>query len=236
MANLLTLNGVETGYGSGQVLFGIDLQIQAGEMATLLGRNGMGKTTTIRTIMGLHPCQAGSITFRDTEIQNQPPQSIARMGMALVPEGRQIFPNLSVKENLIAFAANRSRQRDPWTVEKVYALFPALQERAHISGRNLSGGQQQMLAIGRALLTNPHLLILDEATEGLAPLLRRQIWQILTQIKEMGQTILIVDKYVDKLIAVADHHTIVERGHVVWQGRSGELDSERALLSRYLGV
>lgn len=233
---LLAIKGLETGYGSGQVLFGIDLQIQSGEMVTLLGRNGMGKTTTIRTIMGLHPCQAGLIEFRGQAIQNRSPQSIAQKGIALVPEGRQIFPNLSVRENLIAFAANRSQQADPWTLEKIYALFPDLEQRANISGRSLSGGQQQMLAIGRALMTNPHLLILDEATEGLAPLLREQIWQILTQIKATGQTILVVDKYVEKLIAVADRHTIIERGRVVWHGSSSQLDQERELLDRYLGV
>ena len=235
-APLLNVTGLESSYGSGQVLFGIDLMIHEGEMATLLGRNGMGKTTTVRSIMGLQPTHGGVIEFHGQAIQNHRPQAIAQMGIGLVPEGRQIFPNLSVKENLIAFAANRSEKPDPWTLEKIYALFPVLQEREKLSGRSLSGGEQQMLAIGRALMTNPSLLILDEATEGLAPLLRELIWQVLVQIKETGQTILVIDKYVNKLMAVADQHTIIDRGRVVWQGSSAELAKNPTLLQQYLGV
>ncbi len=233
---LLTVADLASGYGDGQVLFGLNLAIAPGTMATLLGRNGMGKTTTVRAIMGLQPCQHGTITFRGQPIQNRRPQIIARLGIALVPEGRQIFPNLTVRENLIAFAARRNAQPDPWTLDKIYALFPILQERADHSGRQLSGGEQQMLAIGRALMTNPHLLILDEATEGLAPLLREQIWRVLATIKAAGQTILVIDKYVDQLLAVADQHTLIERGRVVWQGDSAELRRQEQLLHRYLGV
>ena len=236
MTTLLSLENLSTGYGSGQVLFDIDLQIGVGEMATLLGRNGMGKTTTVRTIMGLQPCQAGTIRFRGEPIQNRRPQVIAQRGIALVPEGRQIFPNLTVRENLVAFAANRNGQAEPWTLERIYDLFPILRDRAHNMGRQLSGGEQQMLAIGRALMTNPHLLILDEATEGLAPLLRAQIWAVLAQIKALGQTVLVIDKYVDQLIAIADQHTVIERGRVIWQGGSAELAGRRDLLRRSLGV
>ena len=236
MTTLLSLENLSTGYGSGQVLFDIDLQIGVGEMATLLGRNGMGKTTTVRTIMGLQPCQAGTIRFRGEPIQNRRPQVIAQRGIALVPEGRQIFPNLTVRENLVAFAANRNGQAEPWTLERIYDLFPILRDRAHNMGRQLSGGEQQMLAIGRALMTNPHLLILDEATEGLAPLLRAQIWAVLAQIKALGQTVLVIDKYVEQLIAIADQHTVIERGRVIWQGRSAELAGRRDLLRRSLGV
>lgn len=236
MTPLLSISNLSTGYGSGQVLFDLTLQVNTGAMATLLGRNGMGKTTTVRTIMGLQPCPAGSIHFRGEPIQNRRPQAIAAKGIALVPEGRQIFPNLTVRENLVAFAANRSEQAEPWTLDRIYDLFPILRERAQHMGRQLSGGEQQMLAIGRALMTNPHLLILDEATEGLAPLLRAQIWEVLAQIKALGQTILVIDKYVDQLIAIADHHTLIERGRVVWQGNSVALADRRDLLQRYLGV
>jgi branched-chain amino acid transport system ATP-binding protein len=236
MTTLLSVNNLCTGYGSGQVLFDLDLQIGAGQMATLLGRNGMGKTTTVRSIMGLQPCHAGTIHFRGAPIQNARPQRIAQRGIALVPEGRQIFPNLTVRENLVAFAANRSGQAAPWTLDRVYDLFPILWERAGHMGRQLSGGEQQMLAIGRALMTNPHLLILDEATEGLAPLLRAQIWDVLAQIKALGQTVLVIDKYVDQLLAIADQHTLIERGRVVWQGASAELAARADLLQRYLGV
>lgn len=236
MAPLLTINNLVTGYGTGQVLFDLNLQIEAGEMATLLGRNGMGKTTTVRTILGLQPCHAGTIEFRGRPIQHRRPQVIARQGIALVPEGRQIFPNLTVRENLVAFADNRSGRTEPWTLEAIYELFPILQERADLPGRQLSGGEQQMLAIGRALMTNPHLLILDEATEGLAPLLREQIWQVLVTIKAMGQTILIIDKYVDQLIAIADQHTLITRGRVVWQGSSAALTQRYELLQHHLGI
>jgi branched-chain amino acid transport system ATP-binding protein len=233
---LLTVEGLETAYGASQVLFGLSLHIGAGEVATLLGRNGMGKTTTVRSILGLTPPRAGAITFRGERIERRAADRIARAGIAVVPEGRQVFPNLTVRENLVAFADNRSGARDPWTLERVYALFPRLQERAQNLGNQLSGGEQQMLAIGRALMTNPHLLILDEATEGLAPLIREEIWKCLASLKVAGQTILVIDKYVERLVRLADRHTIIERGRVAWQGNSAELAADRGLWQRYLGV
>lgn len=236
MSALLEVEHIDTAYGTSQVLFGMGFRIAAGEVTTLLGRNGMGKTTTVRSILGLTPARRGSIRFRGERIEQLTPDRIARMGLAVVPEGRQIFPNLSVRENLQAFAANRSQHREPWTLERVYQLFPRLQERERNMGNQLSGGEQQMLAIGRALMTNPYLLILDEATEGLAPLIREEIWQCLATLRTQGQTILVIDKYVQRLIALADRHTIVERGGVVWQGDSPSLAAEPALWERYIGV
>ncbi len=232
----LQVENLETAYGASQVLFGISLDIRAGEVATLLGRNGMGKTTTVRSIMGMTPARGGSIRFRNTAIAQLSSDRIARMGVALVPEGRQIFPNLTVRENLVAFAGNRSGTKEPWTLAKVFGFFPRLAERSGNMGNQLSGGEQQMLAIGRALMTNPHLLILDEATEGLAPLIREEIWHCLTALKGQGQTILVIDKYVERLIKIADRHTIIERGRVAWQGSSAELDADHGLWHRYLGV
>jgi len=236
MSVLLQVENLETAYGASQVLFGLDLAIRAGEVATLLGRNGMGKTTTVRSIMGLTPARSGVIRFRGERIEAQRPDRIARCGIALVPEGRQIFPNLSVHENLVAFAENRSATRDPWTLAKVLAFFPGLAGRMDSLGSRLSGGEQQMLAIGRALMTNPHLLILDEATEGLAPLVREEVWRCLAALKAAGQTILVIDKYVERLIAIADHHTVLSRGRVAWHGSSAELGADRSLWHRYLGV
>ena len=236
MSTLLEVKGLQAAYGTSQVLFGLDLKIQAGEVATLLGRNGMGKTTTVRSILGLLRAKGGRVRFLGEAIQHAHPDRIARMGLAVVPEGRQIFPNLSVRENLVAFAANRARSREPWTLERVYALFPRLQERAQHMGMQLSGGEQQMLAIGRALLTNPHLLILDEATEGLAPLIREEIWRCLASLRAQGQAILVIDKYVQRLVELADRHTILERGRVVWHGESAALAREPALWQRHLGV
>ncbi|MBV9191781.1 MAG: ABC transporter ATP-binding protein [Betaproteobacteria bacterium] len=233
---LLEVQKLETAYGASQVLFGIDLGIQPGEVVTLLGRNGMGKTTTVRSIMGLTRAQNGSISFRGQRIDREAPDRIARMGIALVPEGRQIFPNLTVRENIAAFADNRSRRAEPWTLASVLDFFPQLKERADNMGNQLSGGEQQMLAIGRALVTNPHLLILDEATEGLAPLVREEIWKCLGRLREAGQTILVIDKYIERLVRLADRHTIIERGRVAWQGTSAELDADRNLWHRYLGV
>jgi branched-chain amino acid transport system ATP-binding protein len=233
---LLEVQSLETAYGSSQVLFGIGLEIAPGEMNTLLGRNGMGKTTTVRSIMGLTRCSRGSISFRGERIERLSPDRIARLGIALVPEGRQIFPNLSVREHLVAFAGNRAGRSAPWTPEKVFAFFPKLAERADNLGNQLSGGEQQMLAIGRALVTNPHLLILDEATEGLAPLVREEIWKCLEQLRAAGQTILVIDKYVERLVKLADRHTIIERGRVAWRGTSAELDADRGLWHRYLGI
>jgi branched-chain amino acid transport system ATP-binding protein len=233
---LLEVAKLETAYGASQVLFGIDLAVEAGQMVTLLGRNGMGKTTTVRSIMGLTRTQQGTISFRGRRIEREAPDRIARQGIALVPEGRQIFPNLTVREHLVAFAENRAGAAEPWTPLKVLALFPRLAARAENMGNQLSGGEQQMLAIGRALVTNPHLLILDEATEGLAPLVREEIWKCLAQLRAAGQTILVIDKYLERLVRLADRHTIIERGRVAWQGSSAELNADRALWHRYLGV
>jgi len=233
---VLEVSGLEAAYGQSQVLFGLDLTIEAGEVATLLGRNGMGKTTTVRAILGLTPPRSGNVRFRGQSLRYASPDRIARAGIALVPEGRQIFPNLSVEENLIAFAGNRNGTDEPWTLRRVYELFPHLSERRRNSGNQLSGGEQQMLAIGRALMTNPHLLVLDEATEGLAPLVREEIWQCLHRLSKQGQTILVIDKYVERLVALAHRHTIIERGRVVWRGDSAALAADRGLWHRYLGV
>jgi branched-chain amino acid transport system ATP-binding protein len=233
---LLEVENLETAYGTSQVLFGVSVKINLGEVVTLLGRNGMGKTTTVRSILGLTRPQRGTVRFQGRNIESAAPDRIARMGIALVPEGRQIFPNLSVREHLVAFAGNRSGRSDPWTPERVFELFPRLAERKDNQGNQLSGGEQQMLAIGRALVTNPHLLILDEATEGLAPLVREEIWKCLARLRADGQTVLVIDKYVERLVKLADRHTIIERGRVAWQGSSAELDADRGLWHRYLGI
>ena len=233
---LLEVKNLETAYGASQVLFGLSLQINQGEAVSLLGRNGMGKTTAIRSILGLTRCSKGSIAFRGERIERMAPDRIARLGIALVPEGRQIFPNLTVREHLVAFAGNRSGRADPWTPERVFQLFPRLEQRKDNQGNQLSGGEQQMLAIGRALVTNPYLLILDEASEGLAPLLREEIWKCLGLLRAAGQSILVVDKYIERLVKLAHRHTIIERGRVAWQGSSAELDADRGLWRRYLGV
>ena len=235
-AVLLQAQGLRAAYGASQVLFGIDFEIRAGEVMGLLGRNGMGKTTLIRSLLGIKSPQAGSVRFEGAEITSQSSDKIARMGLAVVPEGRQVFPNLSVDEHLTAFAARRNGAAQPWTPESVYALFPRLAERKKNMGNQLSGGEQQMLAIGRALVTNPKLLILDEATEGLAPLIREEIWQCLTRLRQAGQTLVVVDKYVNRLVQIADRHLILERGSVAWHGSSAELDQDRSLWHRYLGV
>jgi branched-chain amino acid transport system ATP-binding protein len=235
-AALLELSGVETCYGLSQVLFGMSLAIRPGEMVTLMGRNGMGKTTTVRSIMGLTPAMAGSIRFAGEEIRTLPSYRVAQLGIGLVPEGRQVFPNLSTRENLLATAANHGGAADPWTLDKVCALFPRLAERFGSMGSQLSGGEQQMLAIGRALMTNPRLLILDEATEGLAPLIRAEIWQCLTALKQAGQSILVIDKNVAALTRIADRHYLIERGRVVWSGTSAELAAAPDVQHRYLGI
>jgi branched-chain amino acid transport system ATP-binding protein len=234
MADLLALEGVETCYGLSQALFGVSLSIAPGEMVTLMGRNGMGKTTTVRSIMGLTPARAGSIRFAGSDIRGLPSYRVAQRGLGLVPEGRQIFPNLTVRENLAATAV--ARDGTVWTLETVYGLFPRLAERDASMGNQLSGGEQQMLAIGRALMTNPRLLILDEATEGLAPLIRAEIWRCLGQLKASGLAILVIDKNVDTLIRVADRHFLIERGRVVWSGASRELAAAPEVQHRYLGV
>jgi branched-chain amino acid transport system ATP-binding protein len=233
---LLELTGIETCYGRSQVLFGISLAIAPGEMVTLMGRNGMGKTTTVRSIMGLTPALAGSVRFDGQEISKLAPYRVAQLGIGLVPEGRQVFPNLSARENLIATAANRSDAADPWTLDKVCTLFPRLSERIDGMGNLLSGGEQQMLAIGRALMTNPRLLILDEATEGLAPVIRAEIWRCLGRLKAEGLAVLVIDKNVQALTRLADRHYLIERGRVVWTGASPKLAAAPDVQHRYLGI
>ena len=233
---MLELKKVETAYGQSQVLYGIDLEVNDGEVVTLLGRNGMGKTTTIHSIMGLVKTRSGEIIFDGDHVQEWPAYRVARTGMGLVPEGRQIFPNLSVVENLVATAANRLKTAHPWTLGRVFKLFPRLTDRAQNMGNQLSGGEQQMLAIGRALMTNPKLLILDEATEGLAPLIRMEIWECLKGLKSSGQSILVVDKNIEALTRFADRHYIIEKGRVVWTGDSKLLSTNKEIQHRYLGV
>lgn len=236
MSTVLQVERLEAAYGASQVLFGIDLEIDAGEVVALLGRNGMGKTTTVRSIIGIAGITGGSIRFRGERIDQLSADRIGRAGIAVVPEGRQVFPNLTVRENLVAFAGTRNGSADPWTLEKVYGFFPLLEKRAQNLGNQLSGGEQQMLAIGRALMTNPHLLILDEATEGLAPLVREEIWKCLAALRSQGQTILVIDKHVQRLVELADRHAIVERGRVAWHGTSAQLGADYDRLQRYLSV
>ncbi len=233
---MLTVSDIETSYGQSQVLFGISLEVRESEVVTLLGRNGMGKTTTVRSIMGLTPISRGRLQFEQTEISSWPAFRIAKLGLGLVPEGRQIFPNLTVRENLVATADNRCNATEPWTTERVYVLFPGLKERYSSMGNQLSGGEQQMLAIGRALMTNPKLLILDEATEGLAPMIRQDIWTCLARLKAQGQSILVIDKNVGALTRLADRHYVIEKGRVVWYGGSDQLAANEEVQHRYLGV
>src|SRR5712672_4692986 len=235
-APLLEVDGVETCYGLSQVLFGMSLSVRSGEMVALMGRNGMGKSTTIRSIMGLTPARAGLIRFAGHEVRKLPSFRIAQLGIGLVPEGRQIFPNLTVRENLVAASGNRLGAADPWGIENIHALFPRLAERGGNMGGTLSGGEQQMLAIGRALMTNPRLLILDEATEGLAPLIREEIWRCLSRLKNDGLSILVIDKNVEALTRIADRHYLIERGRVVWSGTSAELAAAPETQHRYLGI
>ncbi|MEW5863847.1 MAG: ABC transporter ATP-binding protein [Pseudomonadota bacterium] len=233
---MLRVEGLETAYGLSQVLFGVDLRVQAGEVVTLLGRNGMGKTTTVASIMGIVRPRAGRIEFEGRPLHGLPPYRVAQAGLGLVPEGRQVFPNLTVRENLVATAANRAGRAAPWTLERVFGLFPHLEARASNYGNQLSGGEQQMLAIGRALMTNPKLLLLDEATEGLAPLIRAEIYRAIERLKGEGLSILVIDKDVRALTRVADRHYILEKGRVVWSGTSAELALREDLQHRYLGV
>ena len=233
---MLSLRNIETFYGQSQVLFGISLDIGAGEVVGLMGRNGMGKTTTVRSIMGLVPAASGQILFEDTELRGEPAYRIAQRGLGLVPEGRQVFPNLTVRENLVATAAMRSGDGEPWTLDRVFALFPRLHERQRNMGNQLSGGEQQMLAIGRALMTNPRLLILDEATEGLAPLVRQEIWACLATLKSAGQSILVIDKDIAALSRTGDRHYIMEKGVIVWRGDSAALVGDTEAQHRYLGI
>lgn len=233
---MLTLQNVQAGYGHSQVLFDLSLTIGAGEVVTLLGRNGMGKTTTVRAIMGQLPLRGGSIHFAHQPIGGLSPDRIARLGLGLVPEGRQVFPTLTVRENLIATASNRLAAPIPWTLARIYALFPRLEERADQRAGTLSGGEQQMLAIGRALMTNPKLLILDEATEGLAPLIRDEIWRCVATVKAAGQSILVIDKNMAALKPLADRHYMVEKGRVVWSGNTAALIAADQAMQRYLGL
>jgi branched-chain amino acid transport system ATP-binding protein len=236
MSHLLELKDIETAYGSSQVLFGVSLSVQPGECITLIGRNGMGKTTTVKSIMGLLRPRGGEVRMDGQPISDQASWRAARAGLGLVPEGRQIFPNLSVRENLVATAGNRHQRAQPWTLDTVYTMFPRLKERERNLGSNLSGGEQQMLAIGRALMTNPKLLILDEATEGLAPLIRTEIWACLSRLRATGLAMIVIDKNIGPLLNLADRHYILEKGRVVWQGGSDELRAQPQVLQRYLGV
>ena len=233
---MLEVRGLQTSYGRSQVLFGVDLEIRNAEVISLLGRNGMGKTTTVRAVMGIVRPGAGTVSFQGKEIQGLPSYRIAQAGLGLVPEGRQVFPNLTVRENLVATAANRRSNPNPWTLERIFALFPQLQERQRHLGNQLSGGEQQMLAIGRALMTNPRLLILDEATEGLAPLVRIEIYRSIERLKREGLSILLIDKDVAALARVAERHYVLEKGRVVWSGTSAELKTASEIQHRYLGV
>ena len=233
---MLTVESIETAYGVSQVLFGVSLEVETGQVVTLLGRNGMGKTTTVRSIMGIVRLKAGEVRFLGRPIHGLPSYRVAQIGIGLVPEGRQVFPNLTVRENLVATAAYRGGGTDPWTVETVFDLFPQLAERQRVLGGALSGGEQQMLAIGRALMTNPRLLILDEAAEGLAPLVRAEIWRCIARLKARGQSILLIDKDVAALTRIADAHYILEKGQIVWRGTSAELRAREDIQHRYLGV
>ena len=233
---MLTVSNLAAAYGSSQVLFDVSLDIRDGEVVTLLGRNGMGKTTTVRTVMGLLAARGGDVQFDGARISGLAPERIARMGAGLVPEGRQVFPTLTVRENLIATAANRLKRPEPWTLQSVYDLFPRLGERAGQMAATLSGGEQQMLAVGRALMTNPRLLILDEATEGLAPVIRTEIWHVIEKLKSRGQSILLIDKNLGVLKRLADRHYIIEKGRTVWQGTGADLDRDAARVQTYVGL
>ncbi|EKF18167.1 ABC transporter ATP-binding protein [Nitratireductor pacificus] len=233
---MLSVHGLKAAYGASQVLFDISLEVAKGEVVTLLGRNGMGKTTTIRTIMGLLPALGGEVTIGGRSVVRATPEAVARMGVGLVPEGRQVFPTLTVRENLIATAANRLGRRDPWTLERVYEMFPRLRERARQSATTLSGGEQQMLVIGRALMTNPQLLILDEATEGLAPVIRAEIWSCVERLKAEGQSLLLIDKNIQVLKRLADRHFVLEKGRTVWSGGSADIERDAELVHSYVGI
>jgi branched-chain amino acid transport system ATP-binding protein len=235
-APILVVDGLTAGYGQSQVLFGIGFEVAAGEVVTLMGRNGMGKSTTIACLSGMHRPAAGAISLAGQRTERLPSYRIAQLGLGLVPEGRQVFPALTVRENLVATASRRNAGRNPWTLERVHQLFPRLQERSGQIAGQLSGGEQQMLAIGRALMTNPKLLILDEATEGLAPLIRLEIWRCLEQLKAEGMSMIVVDKNLKSLLPLASRHYIVEKGRIVWSGDSSALAANREVHERYLGI
>ncbi len=229
---MLSVRGLDAGYGGAQVLFGVDLDIGEGEFVTLIGRNGMGKTTTVRAIMGLVPPTSGSVSINGRDLAGAEPFEVAKAGIGLVPEGRQVFPTLTVRENLIATASRREAPR--WTIDRVFNLFPRLSQRIDNLGSQLSGGEQQMLAIGRALMTDPQLLILDEATEGLAPMIRQEIWACLASLKAEGEAVFVIDKNIDDLMRIADRHFVLEKGHIVWQGSNDELRADPSVIDRYL--
>ncbi|EJE52868.1 ABC-type branched-chain amino acid transport system, ATPase component [Acidovorax sp. CF316] len=233
---LLEVDGIETFYGASQALFGMSFDVREREVVTLIGRNGMGKSTTVKSIMGLLAPRHGSVRMAGEEVTGRAAHQVACSGLGLVPEGRRIFPNLTVRENLVATAGNRLGSASPWTLARVYDMFPRLQERERNLGSNLSGGEQQMLAIGRALMTNPRLLILDEATEGLAPLVRAEIWKCLARLKDEGLSLIVIDKNIEPLLRLADRHCIVEKGRVVWRGSSDELRQQPRLLQEYVGI
>jgi branched-chain amino acid transport system ATP-binding protein len=237
MNPLLNVTGLKAGYGSAQVLFGVDLAVGEGEVITLLGRNGMGRSTTIKCLFGMLAPTAGAIEFGGKRTEGLSSHQIAKLGLGLVPEGRQIFPNLSVEENLVATARmNAANGLQHWSLERVYGFFPRLQERRSNMGSQLSGGEQQMLAIGRALMTNPRMLVLDEATEGLAPLIRAEIWRALRELKDEGLSLIVIDKNLGPLLQLADRHFVLEKGVVVWSGRSDQLRAEPRIVHEYLGV
>lgn len=236
MTPLLEVKEINSAYDASQVLFGVSLEVQAREVVTLIGRNGMGKTTTVKTIMGTLAPGGGSVRMAGVDLGGQASYKVARSGIGLVPEGRHVFPNLSVRENLVATAQNRQKVAQPWTLDTVYQMFPRLKERERNLGSNLSGGEQQMLAIGRALMTNPTLLILDEATEGLAPLIRAEIWSCLQRLKDAGLALIVIDKNIGPLLRLADRHYVIEKGRVVWSGSSQALRDNPQVLREYVGV
>lgn len=233
---MLTVDNIQSSYGTMRVLFGVSMRLEAGKVIGLLGRNGMGKTTTVKNIMGIVSPDSGRIEFNGTAIQGLPSYKIARLGLGLVPEGRQIFPNLTVRENLLATEANREKRSDAWTIGRVFDLFPELSERQKNMGDQVSGGEQQMLAIARALLTNPKLLIMDEATEGLAPLVQTRIWKVIGYLKDIGQAILIIDKNVGALTKVSDYLYVMEKGCIMWSGTAKNFKSAGDLTANYLAV
>lgn len=233
---MLKIQGLQAGYGHSKVLYDVSLEVKEGELVTLMGRNGMGKTTTIRTMMGLLEAMSGRVEIAGRDTTRYRPEKVARLGVGLVPEGRQIFPTLTVRENLVATASNRSKRASAWDLQKIYALFPRMQERANQTAGTLSGGEQQMLAIGRALMTNPQLLILDEATEGLAPVIRTEIWHCIMRLREMGQSILLIDKNIAVLKKLADRHYIVEKGRTVWEGSGADLERDHEKVHGYVGI
>lgn len=231
MTPLVTISGLHAGYGNAQVLFGVNLDITAGQVSTLMGRNGMGKTTTVRCLMGLLKPTAGKITIRDHDMTSAAPYRVAQAGVGLVPEGRHVFPSLSVSENLRATARAAV---DGWSEDKIYDAFPRLGQRRRNLGFQLSGGEQQMLAIGRALMTNPDVLILDEATEGLAPMIREEIWTMLALLKREGLSILLIDKNLDELSRISDRYFVIEKGETVWKGTASDFEADRTTVEQYL--